>query len=48
MKIRHDLAEILMISKLDWRDRGGGKKEGRRRRRGGVLLCNGLIPIFND
>ena len=29
MKIRLDLAEILRISKLDWRD-GGGKEEGRR------------------
>ena len=43
VKIRLDLAEILRISKLDWRDGGGGKKEGRRRRRGGILLCNGLI-----
>ena len=46
MKIGLDLAEILKISKLDWRD--GGGKEGRReggkgRRRGGILLCNGLI-----
>ena len=41
-----DLAEILRISKLDWRD-GEGKKgrrgEGKKRRRGGILLCNGLI-----
>ena len=30
-KIRLDLAEILRISKLDWRDGGGeGKKKGRR------------------
>ena len=29
MKIRLDLAEILKISKLDWRDGGEGK--GRRR-----------------
>ena len=29
VKIRLDLAEILRISKLDWRDRGG--EEGRRR-----------------
>ena len=29
MKIGLDLAEILRISKLDWRD-GGGKKEGGR------------------
>ena len=42
VKIRLDLAEILRISKLDWRDRGGKKEEGRRRR-GGILLCNGLI-----
>ena len=38
MKIRLDLAEILRISKLDWRD--GGGKEGRK---GGIVLCNGLI-----
>ena len=31
MKIGLDLAEILRISKLDWRD-GGGKEKGRRRR----------------
>ena len=42
VKIGLDLAEILRISKLDWRD-GGGKKGRRRRRRGGILLCNGLI-----
>ena len=48
MKIQRDLAEILRISKLDWRDGGEGKK-GRRgegekgRRRGGILLCNSLI-----
>ena len=28
MKIRLDLAEILKIRKLDWRD-GGGKEKGR-------------------
>ena len=43
MKIGLDLAEILRISKLDWRDGEGGKKEGRRR--GGILLCNGLIIL---
>ena len=48
VKIGLDLAEILRISKLDWRD--GGGKEGRReggkgRRRGGILLCNGLISL---
>ena len=45
MKIGLDLAEILRISKLDWRDGGEGEegeKKGRRRR-GGILLCNGLI-----
>ena len=31
MKIRLDLAEILRISKLDWRDGGG---EGEKERRG--------------
>ena len=31
VKIRLDLAEILRISKLDWRDGGGGGKKGRRR-----------------
>ena len=31
MKIGLDLAEILRISKLDWRD-GGKKEKGRRRR----------------
>ena len=41
MKIGLDLAEILRISKLDWRDGGGKKEKGRRR--GGILLCNGLI-----
>ena len=41
MKIWLDLAEILRIRKLDWRD-GGEKKEGRR---GGILLCNGLIIL---
>ena len=30
MKIRLDLAEILRISKLDWRDGGEGEKKGRR------------------
>ena len=41
VKIGLDLAEILRISKLDWRDGGEeeGEKEGRRRR-GGILLCN--------
>ena len=37
------MAEILRISKLDWRD--GGKKE-KGRRRGGILLCNGLIQCI--
>ena len=45
MKIGLDLAEILRISKLDWRD--GGKKE-KGRRRGGILLCNGLINSVNQ
>ena len=35
VKIGLDLAEILRISKLDWRDGEGGKKEGRRREEGG-------------
>ena len=39
LKIQLDLAEILRISKLDWR--GGGGKKGRRR--GRILPCNGLI-----
>ena len=30
VKIGLDLAEILRISKLDWRDRGEGEKKGRR------------------
>ena len=30
MKIGHDLAEVLRISKLDWRDGEGEKKKGRR------------------
>ena len=30
VKIQLDLAEILRISKLDWRDRGGEGKKGRR------------------
>ena len=30
VKIGLDLAEILRISKLDWRDGGGKEKEGRR------------------
>ena len=30
VKIRLDLAEILRISKLDWRDGGEGEKKGRR------------------
>ena len=30
MKIGLDLAEILRISKLDWRDGGEGEKKGRR------------------
>ena len=42
MKIGLDLAEILRISKLDWRD-GGGEEGEKGRRRGGILLCNGLI-----
>ena len=40
MKIGLDLAEILRISKLDWRD--GGGEEGEKGR-GGILLCNGLM-----
>ena len=40
VKICLDLAEILRISKLNWRDGGGKKEKGRR---GGILLCNGLI-----
>ena len=40
VKIQLDLAEILRISKLDWRD---GGEEGKGRRREGILLCNGLI-----
>ena len=35
MKIGLDLAEILRISKLDWRDGGKEKEKGRRRRREG-------------
>ena len=35
VKILLDLAEILRINKLDWRDRGGKKEKGR----GGILLC---------
>ena len=34
VKIGLDLAEILRISKLDWRD-GEGEKKGRRRGEGG-------------
>ena len=41
VKIQLDLAEILRISKLDWRDGGGEGEKGRRR--GGILLCNGLM-----
>ena len=48
MKIRLDLAEILRISKLDWRDGGEGKKGRREKgRRGGILLCKGLIICFD-
>ena len=44
VKIGFDLAEILRISKFDWRDGGGeGEEKKGRRRRGGILLCNGLI-----
>ena len=43
MKIGLDLAEILRISKLDWREGGEGEKG---RRRGGILLCNGLICVY--
>ena len=47
MKIRLDLAEILRISKLDWRD-GGGKngRKGVKGRSEGILLCNGLMLMF--
>ena len=38
MKIGLDLAEILRISKLDWRD--GGEEGEKGRRRGGILLFN--------
>ena len=40
VKIGLDLAEILRISKFDWRDGGEEGKKGRRR--GGILLCDGL------
>ena len=43
VKIRLDLAEILRISKLYWRDGGGKKKE--KGRSEGILLCNGLIIL---
>ena len=43
VKIGLDLAEILRISKLDWRDGEEGEKG---RRRGGILLCNGLIKYY--
>ena len=39
VKIGHDLAEILRISKLDWHDGRRKKEKGRR----GILLCNGLM-----
>ena len=42
MKIGLDLAEIIRISKLDWRDGEGKKEKGRR---AGILLCNGLMLI---
>ena len=45
MKIRLDLAEILRISKLDWRDGGKGREGEKGRRRGGILFCNGLIIL---
>ena len=32
VKIRLDLAEILRISKLDWRDGGGGEEEGEKKK----------------
>ena len=49
VKIQLDLAEILSISKLDWRDGGGGEEEGEKgRRRGGILLCNGLILVVHN
>ena len=32
MKIGLDLAEILRISKLDWRDGGGGEEEGEKKK----------------
>ena len=43
VKIGLDLAEILRISKLDWRDGGGEEGEKGWRRRGGILLCKGLM-----
>ena len=42
VKIRLDLADILRISKFDWRDGGG---EGEKGTRGGILLCNGLMSL---
>ena len=42
VKIRLDLAEILKISKLDWRD-GEGEGMGRRE---GILLCNLCYWVF--
>ena len=42
VKIGLDLAEILRISKLDWRE-GEGEEGEKKGRRGGILLCNGLI-----
>ena len=55
VKIQLDLAEILRISKLDWRDGGGKKEKGRRRRReegGGeesyfvMVQCNYLCVLW--
>ena len=44
VKIRLDLAEILRISKLDWRDRGG--EEGEKGRRRGEGKKKGRNPTL--
>ena len=48
MKIRLDLAEILRISKLDWRDRGEEGREGEGEESYFVMVSYSEFPFHID